>query len=878
MTWLTRLMRRLRALVGRDALDRELNDEMRLHIDMEAKDLMRTQGIDPNEARRRALAAFGGITQYTEAHRDARGVRWLDETIRDARYALRSLRRSPAFTASAAAVLALGIGSSTAIFSAVDAVLISRLPYPNDDRLVRVVQQNSPTNRFGVSNADYRGIVSMQRSFEHVGAATTGEVAIAVGFAPPRRSEITSATSSFFQTLGVGIAHGRGILPQDEVQGAPNVAMLSYRFATREFNDPAAAIGKTMTIDGVVYEIVGVLPRNVIDLGGARSDIWPALQLPTPQRRGPFIMRVVGLLNEGTSREAARKDLSRISNDLAHTWATTFADTSAKLTPYPLREMMIRNAGKTLRLFAGAVGLVLLIAVANVASLMLVRVTSRAREAALRTMLGASRARLARLLVTESIIVSALGAVLGIALAWVLLKGLMVLRSSIPRLAEASLDPRAFAFAAIVAAITGILIGLYPVISVFRRELRLSLGAGDREVGASRGTQALRGALVTAQFALALPLLAGAALLINSFVRLQNVDTGFDLRRVLYVRVSLPGASYGGPENTLPFWTRAIDRVKQIPGVEHAGVGTCIPPDACDDMNNFDMADQRVPQGTPQPVAPWSAASPELFEALGVKLLEGRFFTMADDGTSQRVVLVSREWVRKYSPDRPALGRQLLDGGCETCPNTIVGIVGDVKYQGLAGDGAAVYRSANQEFLRDAYLFARTAGPPRAALAAVRSALHSLDPGLALDEAGTIDERVAVSVTPQRHWTQLLGGFAIASLILAAVGIFGMLSYLVASREREIGVRVALGARRSEVMGMIVRRGMSYAVPGALLGLIVALLARHRIESSLYDVSATDPLTLAVATTLLLGVAALACWIPAWRAAAADPVKAIRSD
>jgi hypothetical protein len=277
-------------------------------------------------------------------------------------------------------------------------------------------------------------------------------------------------------------------------------------------------------------------------------------------------------------------------------------------------------------------------------------------------------------------------------------------------------------------------------------------------------------------------------------------------------------------------------------------------------------------------VAPWSAASPELFQALGVRLLEGRFFTMGDDSTSERVILVSREWVRKYSPDRPAIGRKVLDGGCETCPNTIVGIVGDVKYQGLAEGGEAVYRSSSQEDLRDAYLFARTAGPPKASLAAVRAALLSIDPGLALDEAGTIDERVAVSVTPQRHWTQLLGGFAIASVVLAAVGIFGMLSYLVASREREIGVRVALGARRSEVMGMIVRRGMSFAIPGAALGLIVALLARHRIESSLYDVSAADPLTLAVATALLLGVAALACWIPARRAAAADPVKAIRSD
>lgn len=878
MTFVTRLLRRARALFGGDTLDRELNDEIRLHIDMEASDLARSQGLDPNEARRRALAAFGGVERYTEAHRDARGTRWLHDTARDVRYAMRSLRRSPAFTISAAGVLALGIGSSTAIFSAVDAVLISRLPYPNDQELVRIVEQNSPTNLFGVSNADYLGIVAMQRSFSSVGAATGNEVAVSIGTAPARRLQITSATASFFQTLGVGVARGRGLLPQDEVQGAPNVVVLGHLFATREFIDPAAAVGKTMTIDGVVHEVVGVLNRGVTDLAGARSQIWPALQLPTPRRRGPFNMRVIGRLNPGTSREAARGDLARVSLDLAKTWSASFPDTSAKLTPYPLRDMMIRNAGKTLWLFVGAVALVLLIAVANVASLVLVRVTSRSREAALRTMLGASRGRLARLLVTESLIVSTLGAGLGLALAWVLLKGLMVLSSTIPRLAEASLDPRAFGFAALIAALTGVLIGLYPVISVFRRELRPSLGAGDREIGASRGTHILRGALVTAQFAMALPLLAGAALLLNSFVRLQRVDNGFDPSRVLYVRVSLPSASYATPALTFPFWTRAVDLVKQIPGVQHVGMGSCVPPDECGDINNFEVADNRIPPGTPQPVAPWSTASPALFEALGVPLVEGRFFTPGDDSTSERVVLVSREWVRKYSSDRPAIGRKILDGGCETCPNTIVGIVGDVKYQGLSQSGEAVYRAWDQEFVRDGYLFVRTAGPPPAALGAVRSALHSLDPGLALDEAGTIDERVAVSVLPQRHWTQLLGGFAVASLILAAVGIFGMLSYLVASREREIGVRVALGARRGEVMSMIVRRGMGYAIPGAALGLIVALLARRRIESSLYDVSAADPLTLAVATLLLLAVAAFACWIPARRAAAADPVKAIRAD
>jgi putative ABC transport system permease protein len=634
-----------------------------------------------------------------------------------------------------------------------------------------------------------------------------------------------------------------------------------------------------MTIDGAPQTVVGVLPPGVYDLAGARSHIWQVLQLPQPQRRGPFSMRVIGRLRDGMTVEGARADLAEVSNRLHVQWKATFDDAKAFLTPYPLREFMLGNSAKTLWLFTGAVVLVLLIAVANVASLTLVRVTSRTRDAALRTMLGATRGRLAQLLVTESVMLAALGATLGIALAWGLLKGITILlEGSIPRLAGAGLDPRALAFAAVLTLATGLLIGLYPLLSVMRRELRPSLGGGDREVGASRGTHVVRGVLVTAQFALALPLLAGAGLLLNSFVRLQGVDNGFDTTRVMYVHVTLPGATYGEPPAVAAFWTRALARVREVQGVEAAGMSSCIPPDECWDINNFQVADRRVPPGVPQPTAPWTAADAGYFQALGIPLLDGRHFAPVDTQGGQYVVLVSRGWVAKHSYDKPALGRQILDAGFEESKATIVGIVGDVKYMGLHEGGEAVYRAATQELPRDAYMFVRTAGPPRAALTGVRGAIQSVDPTLALDDAGVMDERVAGSVTPQRHWTTLLGGFAIAALILAAVGIFGMLSYLVTSRQREIGVRVALGASRSELIGMILKHGMSFAFPGALVGIIVALLTRRFIETSLYDVGSADPLTLGGVTLILLAVAALASWLPARRAAAADPMRAIRTD
>jgi predicted permease len=466
-------------------------------------------------------------------------------------------------------------------------------------------------------------------------------------------------------------------------------------------------------------------------------------------------------------------------------------------------------------------------------------------------------------------------------LAWGLLKGITILlQSSIPRLAGTTLDPRAFVFAAVVTVVTGLLIGLYPIVSVMRRELRPTLGGGDREIGPSRGTHLVRGVLVTAQFALALPLLAGAGLLLNSFVRLQRVDNGFDTERVAYVHITLPGVVYGENPAVDAFWTRALARIREVQGVEAVGVSSCIPPDECWDINNFEIADRRLPPGTPQPTAPWTAADAGYFHALGIPLLEGRLFTVADSGGEGLPynVLVSRAWVAKHSYDKPALGRQILDAGFEEARATIVGIVGDVKYQGLQESGDGVYRSAHQERPRDAYVFVRTAGPPRAALGQVRAAIQSVDPTLALDDAGVMDERVAGSVTPQRHWTLLLGGFAVAALVLAAVGIFGMLSYLVASRQREIGVRVALGAARGAVVGMIVKRGLRFALPGAVVGLLVALLGRRFIEGSLFDVSAADPVTLGSVTLILLAVATIASWLPARRAAKADPMKAIRTD
>ena len=875
-TILRRLARQLRALVHRDSLNRNVDAEMRMHLELEAEQLVRDRGLAPEEARRQAALAFGGLDRYAEAHHDARGVRWLEEVAQDARYSARALRRAPGFTITATIVLALGVGASTAIFSAVDAVLVSRLPYRDDHRLVRIYQQNSPTNRFGTSVVDYQAIVAQQRSFDAVGAVQRRDAAIQIG-PTARRGTIALADAGFFAALGVRANRGR-LIGQGDSASDRFVATVAYDFAAREFGgDGSRAIGKTVTINGVSYTIVGVLEPEHRDLAGVRANVWSSLVLGTPERRGPFGLRVIARLKDDVTLEAATRDLAGVSERIFPQWASSFQDRTARLTPYDLRTTLLGNAGQTLGLFVAAVALVLLIAVANVASLTLVRVTSRSRETVLRTVLGASSTRVARLLVTESLVLSALGAVAGALIAPTLLDVLGKIGPPIPRLIDASIDLRAIGFAAALAVVTGLLVGVYPAIALFRRDFSTALRSGDREIGASRSMHLLRGALVTAQFALALPVLATAALLLNSFIRLQRVDAGFDPRSLAYVHVSLPPARYDAPEKAAAFWNRAFARLVEEPGIVAAGIGDPMPPDEPSDINNFDLVDRPVAPGDAQPTSPYAVVDPGFFLAVGIPLVEGRTFADVDTGTTPPVMIVSRAWARRYSSDRSPIGRQLQGGGCTACPPfTIVGVVGDVKYQGLNGNGESMYVPAGQNWSPTFNLFIRTAPGVTDGIDRARNAIRSIDATLALDDAGRLEDRVYASVAPQRHWATLLGGFAMSAVSLAAIGIFGMLSYLVTARRREIGVRVALGATRRGVIAMVVGRGMTYAIPGAIIGLLVSIAVRRRLEAVLFDVGGADPATLAAAMVIFLVVALVASLLPARRAAGVSPMEAIR--
>jgi predicted permease len=875
---MNRFVRRVRALLHGDTLNRELSDEMRQHIELEAEDLVRTKGLAPDEARRQALIAFGGVERYREAQHDARGVRWIEESLADLKYAVRVLLRSPGYTIPAILVLGLGIGSTTAVFSVV-ATAFGRLPYPNDEQLVRIYEQNSPTNRWTNSVADFQAIESQAHTLSAVGALSFRSVPVAPG-GDPQTLTVTPVTSGFMRALGVRPMIGRAIEPADDLLGAPPVVVVSDAFARGTLGG-TAVVGKSMMIDGRAYTVIGILPPGVRGLAGIRSDLWPVLQLAPPTRRGPFGLLVIGRLRPGVTLEACRNDLADVSHRLQGVWSD-FSDAEARLTPYSLRRTILGSGAGTIGVFAAAVLLVLLIAVANVASLTLVRTTGRWHELSLRAALGASRTRIVRLVTIECVALASAGAVLGMALGAAGLRLLLAIGPFIPRLDEARLDARAVLFAVGLAVLTGVVVAAYPLVLLLRRDSGGSLAGGTRTVGGGRHAQTVRGAFVVGEFALALPLLAVAGLLLNSFLRLERVDPGFAPEPVATARISLPAARYGNDAAATAFWNRMLPALGSLGGVALVGLGDALPPDANQtfNQNNFDLIDHPVGEGRPQAVSSWITVTRDYFGTLGVPLLDGRLFTPGDTGAAPPVVVVSRSWASHYFPGEHAVGRQMIEGGCVTCPRTtIVGVVGDVRYDGLTLPGEAIYAPMEEGNWRSSvHLFVRTRGGGTDAIPAIRAALLASDPGVSIDQPQAMREVFEGSINQPRHLTTLLLGFAAAAVVLAAVGIFGLLSYVVAARRREIGVRIALGADRRAVVRMIVARGLWLAGIGAVIGLAVALVATRWLAESLFQVSPTDPVTLGLVTLALFAVALVACWVPAHRAAATDPVQALRSE
>ena len=874
-------MERLKAILFRGRRRQELDEELRFHLERDVEARMR-RGVAEADARRDAKLSLGGVDQVKELVDDASGVRPLADLAADLRFGARALRRNAGLTATIVVVLGLAIGAATAVFAVVNGVLLSQLPYPHADRLIRILNESSPQNRWGLSIADYLAIRDQQRVFDAVGLLRTANMALTSPGGEPEQVRAGRITPGFLSALGLRAAAGRLLAKDDETPGAAPVVVVSHHVAVTRFGSAAAAVNRAVTLDGLSYTVIGVLPPGVNDLAGIEAGVWPAMQVSTPPRRGPFGLMGIALVREGVTPDMVQRDLAGISARIFPVWQSSFADRSARFFSLSLRESLVGSTARPLRLLAAAVLLVLLVAVANIATLALVRISAREHELATRARLGASRVRLVRLVVTENLLAVLLAGMAGLGLAAMALRLAGALLPRLPRVGEVALDGRAVAFAAVATLAAALLVSVAPAVAVVRGRL-LSSRVDGRRMSAGRRANAVRSALVAAEFMLALPLLVTAALLGRSFLNLSQVSPGFDPSHAFTIAVSLPEARYadsasGALPTTGDFWRRALQRAQEAPGVVSAALTTSLPPNNGGDVNNFNLLDHPVPPGGEEPVAPWATVSSDYFATLSVPLLDGRLFNAADTANGLPVAIVSRAWAARHFPGRSVLGQQFISGGCTTCPPTvIVGVVGDVKYLGLAGTGEGMYAPAAQDGARSAQLVIRTAASPASAMGPVIAALRSVDPALPL--AGrTMDDRLRSELSAPGRWTILLGAFAAVALALSALGIFGLMSYLVRRQRREIGVRMALGAEPAQVARMVVGRGMRCVAPGIVGGVLLMLAAARWTESLLYGVAPRDPATIALVTAVLLASAIAACLLPGFRAARIRPAEAIASE
>jgi putative ABC transport system permease protein len=877
MAWFNELVARVRGLLRRETVLDDIDEELRSHVEM-ATDENIARGMHPAAARRAALASFGSVGRARESAFDVRGGGWLDALWQDVRFGARLLAARPGFAVAAAATLALGIGATTAVFGVVNGVLLRPLPYREPASLERIVQQNSPTNRFGMSAAD---VLGLEELYQHgrVAAVLSREVTLTGGEAPEFvRAAYSSA--SLFDVLGVRPALGRSFLQGEDRPGGDRVALISHGLWQRRFGASPEVLGRQVALDGESFTVVGVLPADFASPMGGPAELWPVLQLETPKRRGPFYLRVVARRDDGVSVEQSNEALRIASREIFRRWSNTFSDEKATYVALPLEEVVIGDVGTTLLVLLGAVGFVLLIASVNVANLLLARAASRQQEIAMRAALGATRLRLVRQLVTEGALLAIVGGVGGVVLAaWGMEVLLALAPDNIPRLDQVRLDGWVLAFAAGCMAVSTIVLSLFPALHGVRRDVSDSLKIGGKGNLEGPGRQRLRGVLVAAEIALALPLLVGAGLMINSFVRLSKVDPGFDPERILTVRLSLPTLRYPRNEPAVPgFADELLRRVRSLPGVRSAAVTTNLPLDAALGSNNFNLERHPTTPGESEPVAEYMQVSSDYFRTMGIPLVEGRSFAESDEPDGPLVMVVSRAVAESHFPGENPIGMRLKTGGCTECPwTTIVGVVGDVKDHGLGADGIpAMYVPFQQEWDHEMHVVLRTDVEPESLAAAVRREVRDIDPELALSQVGTMEELAARSTGQSRYRMTVLGAFAAVALLLAAVGIYGVTAYAVSRRTREIGIRVALGAGRGEIVRLVLAQGMVPSLVGVGVGVVASFALTRFVSSMLFGVSDMDPTTFVAVVVVLTGVALAACYIPARRALAVDPLVALR--
>jgi len=799
----------------------------------------------------------------------------METLIKDIRYGLRGLWKRPGFTAVALITLALGIGANTAIFSLINAVLIRPLPFPEPDRLVWTWGNiRNGGNRASVSPLDYLDYRHQNRTFEQFAAMTSFSIsANLTGGGEPQRLSGAGVTGNFFQALGVQPALGRTFLLENETNGRDQVAVLSYGLWQKRFGGDPGIINQRITLDDKSFEVIVVMPRDFEF--PAASELWLPLNFdaqPGLRQRKAHFLRPIGRLKAGVTLAQAQADTDSIARQLEATYPDT--NTGWNLRLVSLREQIVGNIRSTLYILLGAVGLVLLIACANVANLLMAHAASRRKEIALRTALGAGRLRIARQMITESVMLALFGGALGTLLAIWGVKGLVVLSgANIPATADVKIDFTVLVFTLVTSVLTGLLFGLAPAFRTMNLSLSETLKEGGRSGSESAQRNRTRSLLVVFESALAVMLLVGAGLLIRSLIRLQNTNPGFDSNSVLTLRIDLPRTKYEEPQSRSNFWEQFQSRVSALPGVESVGLVSELPLSGQPNDMPYTV-EGRAPDAPNQGFDDdFRRVNQDYFRALRIPFLRGRNFTPQEVREGAKVLIISESLVRQTFPNEEPLGRRLVMG-MSNQPFEIIGIVGDVRHRSLEQPPLpAMYMPA---FEPGENVVIRTQTDSSALAAAVRREVTSIDPNQPIATVRTMNEWLGRAVAAPRYRTGLFGLFAGLALALSAVGIYGVMSYSVGQRTHEIGVRMALGARQLDVLKLVVRQGMSLALVGVVIGLLGALALTRIISSLLFDVGTRDPATFVVVAILLAAVAFIACYVPALRATKVDPLVALR--
>jgi putative ABC transport system permease protein len=869
-----------RNLFHKETVDHELAEEIRAHLDLLTETKIE-QGLAPVEARRAALVELGGVEQVTESVREVRQGRLLEDLWQDARYALRSLRKHPGFTAIAIFTLALGIGANTAIFSVINAVLLRPLPYEDADRLV-VLTETVADRPIGVSYPNFVDWRNQSTMFENVAAVRNRESFNLTGNGDSERLQGRLVSANFLSTLGVKPIRGRDFAPEDDRPGAAPVVMLSYALWQRRFGGDEKIIGQQLTLNRESFTVIGVTPANLEY--GQETDLTVPIGLSTerfsPRGRDPGI-ETVARVKQGVSTETANAELNTIAARLEQQYPETNNGRRVRLDS--LREVIVGDIRPILLTLLGAVGLVLLIACANVANLLLARSARRQKEMAIRTALGAGRSRILRQLFTESVMLAIGAGIIGLLLA---LAGTSLLSANlpegIPRLSEISTDASVLLFTLGASLLTGVLFGLAPALQTSNPALTETLKEGERN--SSPGHNRTGKILVVGEVALTLVLLIGAGLLVKSFWRLMLVDPGFKPDNLLAMQVSVNAGTDEGPR-VANFLDQLQQGVKQLPGVESVAVSNGLPFEGANHPA-FVIEGQAPPEPGREPNGILYITSTGYLETLGITLLRGRTFSEHDTPSTTPVVLIDEVFARQYFGNEDPLGRRLKQAGSNSEFREIVGIVRHVEHsnlEGLSATSGEVYTPFSQipvdrisRYVRRVNLVVRTTVEPLSLAQSVRGQIAALDKDQPVFNVRTMEQALARSVAARRFSMILLSVFAALALVLAAVGIYGVISYSVAQRTREVGIRMALGAQTTDVLKLVVRDGLKLVAIGVAVGLLGAFMLTRLMSTLLFGVTPTDAVTYATVPLVLTGVALAACYIPARRATRVDPLVALR--